>query len=300
MHLLYWAIKRRPETYGYEDMAAMFAVSNAPNTAIYWLQRTAWAEGVNAESIEKNSNFALVTSDARWPQLKKFFADAAAAWERSSYHNEILVVPQGYQASETVPLVLLLHGQGGTPERMLPRGINGLAAQEIADRYRVALLAVGGTVPVARYSYHWTNDLDRDHQHLMKAIDHVKDRVTPDLKRLSIVGFSRGAQEGIEIAVRHPDQFGSVFVICPGTVAGCRLDAVQPMPNLTGKRFLIIRGDQEGPESQAVAQADARYVEAAGAKVAYQDIPGMVHTLPPDYDELVNSWIEVNFGSPVR
>lgn len=297
--LTYWAVQRKPESYGYFQLATFFAFAGETNNAIHWLQKAAFFEGVDAQSVEQNVNFKSVANDARWPQLRTFFNAAQSAWQSSRHHTESLVVPNGYRVGTPIPVLLMLHGQGGTPERMLSNGaMKGFETQTIANKHKVAVLSISGTLPIAHYSFGWTNDLDRDYNHIMSALDHVKDRLTADSSKLLVAGFSRGAQVGIEIAVRHPDQFLGAFVACPGTGAGCRLQDIYPRPNLKNKRFYVLRGNDEGSASLAVATQDVQYVRAAGAKVILQNIPGMAHRLPSNYDELVDSWAEVGFLPP--
>ncbi|MBK8092907.1 MAG: hypothetical protein IPK32_13210 [Verrucomicrobiaceae bacterium] len=298
LQYLYWAIERKPETYGYGELATYFALSNAPNTAIHWLQRAAWAEGVEPGLVEKEPIFNAVVADARWPKIREFLIESRQAWLQSRHHTDILILPKDYKTGTQLPFVLLMHGQGGTPERMIPRADLKPSAQALADQFQIALLFISGTQPMAKYSFGWTNDLDADYIHVMQALDRVKDRATPKNDRLIHVGFSRGGQVGIELAVRHTNQFLASCVFCPGTVAGCRLDQVHPKPNLAGKHYLILNGAGEDALCHQVADQNVQFVKQCGAKVQYVDVPNLGHSMPSNWTEMLQSWLAKVLATP--
>lgn len=300
MQLRYWSIKRRPSRYGRGDLATMSAATGNVDAAIYWLQESVWAESVVVDDLDQNPAFRAVVNDPRWPKLREFLVTATAAWTKATHHQEVLVLPRKWSAEKPIPVLIFLHGLGGEPESMLPQSEESISAQALADKHKCALLSLSGPIAFGCHSFAWTNDLDRDYRHIVGSIQRLKDKFTPDTNKLLVVGFSRGAQEGVEIAARYPEHFLGAFAICPGTSAGCRLGGIVPPPDLKGRRFLIIRGKLEGQPSLQVASEDARLLEQAGGKVLLQSLDGMGHQVPENYAKLINDWLEVGLLPPAK
>ena len=99
-----------------------------------------------------------------------------------------LFVPPGYQGRTRLPLVLDLHGSGGTSaDQARNSGFEIVAARE---RFAVATLEADS----ARWNVPVANERPDDVAYVSDVIDHVAARVCIDTARVYATGFSGGAR----------------------------------------------------------------------------------------------------------
>lgn len=120
----------------------------------------------------------------------------------------VLYVPE--TAERSAPVIVFLHGAGGTGRREL-RAV--LAA---ADRYE--------TVVVAPDSRAMTWDVmaggfGPDVVFIDRVLDAVCDRCDVDFGRLAVGGISDGATYALSLGLTNGDTFGWVIALSPGGVA---------------------------------------------------------------------------------
>lgn len=99
-----------------------------------------------------------------------------------------LFVPQSYAGRAPLPLVLDLHGSGGTSDGQARNsGFEDVAARE---GFAVATLEADG----ARWNVPVANNRADDVAYVADVIDHVAARVCTDSARVYVTGFSGGAR----------------------------------------------------------------------------------------------------------
>ena len=136
----------------------------------------------------------------------KTTAQGTSALGLGSERDAILQMPAKVPAGP-VPLMVLLHGAGGTGQRMLRR------LGPAGDTAGVALLA-----PDSRAST-WDGirgDLDQDVTFLNRALERVFKTVDVDPARLSIGGFSDGASYAVTLGLINGDLFTRIAAFSPG------------------------------------------------------------------------------------
>ena len=127
----------------------------------------------------------------------------------SSDRDGVLYVPPGYRPGRPTPLVLSLHGAGGSGRRGLRR------LRPLADELGLLVLA-----PDSRES---TWDVVRtgfgpDVEFLDRALDLVFARYTIDTGRVAVEGFSDGASYALSLGLLNGDLFSNVIAFSPGFV----------------------------------------------------------------------------------
>lgn len=122
-------------------------------------------------------------------------------------------VPTTADQNESVPVVLALHGMGGSGER--------IAEGLIEEADRRGWLLVAPTIP---YSEDWRNTdrLTQDEigytKKLTEILNSLPDRTGLKLKsRIFVYGFSRGAQLGHRFAFFYPERVRAVAVLAGGS-----------------------------------------------------------------------------------
>lgn len=178
--------------------------------------------------------------------------------------DALLYVPPGASVDHPAPLVLMLHGAGGSGQSAL-----GLM-RALADQAGLVLLAPdsrGRTWDVILGAY------GPDVAFLDRALAATFDRCAVDVERVAIGGFSDGASYALSLGVANGDLFTHVLAFSPGFMA--------PPVQRGAPRIYVSHGTQD-----AVLPVDrcSRHVmprlQDAGYDVLYREFQGP-HTVPP-------------------
>jgi phospholipase/carboxylesterase len=127
-----------------------------------------------------------------------------------SDRDGIVYVPRSYQHDVPAPLILSLHGAGGSAHRGLRR------VQRLADAAGLILLipdSRGGTWDLVR-----TGIFGPDVEYLDQALDLVFGRYSVDPARMVAEGFSDGASYALSLGLLNGDLFTHVIAFSPGFV----------------------------------------------------------------------------------
>lgn len=122
-----------------------------------------------------------------------------------------LFVPPGYDGRTAMPLVLDLHGSGGTPQGQA--GTSRFEALAAREGFLVATLEADEG---RRWNVPVTDGRADDVRYVADVIDHVAARACTDLDRVYATGFSGGARMSSLLACR----------------LGARIAAIAPMAGL--------------------------------------------------------------------
>ncbi|HJR71726.1 MAG TPA: PHB depolymerase family esterase [Gammaproteobacteria bacterium] len=117
-----------------------------------------------------------------------------------------LFVPPSYDGRASLPLVLDLHGSGGTAERQA--GTSRFEALAASEGFAVATLQAGAEGN--RWNVPVTADRPDDVQYVSDVIDHVAARVCTDRTRVYATGFSGGARMSSLLACRLNDRIAAI------------------------------------------------------------------------------------------
>jgi len=129
------------------------------------------------------------------------------------FKDGVLYVPHSYRPSHPLPLVILLHGAGGTGEQWF--GSYGQRAEDAG----VVLLA-----PDSRF-LSWdaisssVGEFGPDVVFINQAIYSVFSRVAIDRRRMAIFGFSDGASYALSLGLANGDRFPHIVAYSPGYIS---------------------------------------------------------------------------------
>ena len=218
--------------------------------------------------------------------VHQYLEDCNRYFESAPIVRTALVLPKNYQKGTPIPAVLWLHGLGSSPEDFVNDG-----SQEYADELNVALIGVSGTKARGPRSFVWAEDVEKDAKRLRDAVAEVSDRVTVKKGHIVTLGFSQGAQVGLEVAVRHPEEYAGSIVLSPG--AEPHLEDVKPSPLLARRAFVVTCGAEEHPGNVRLTALDADWLRRAKASVIHKAYPGVsAHSFPKDFDERFPEWVK--------
>ena len=184
----------------------------------------------------------------------------------------LVYLPVGYQASTPMPLMIVLHGAGGSSE-------GAAAAFPLADEL--------GFIVLATDSRDWTWDaiihgFGPDVEFLQRAFAFVSARCAVDRRRLAMTGFSDGASYALSLGVGNGDVFGHILAFSPGVM--------QPATAAGKPRIFISHGTAD--QTMPIDDTSRKFVprlKALGYEVVYREFEGK-HVLPPAIRREAYEW----------
>jgi predicted esterase len=280
----YWYVQKTKE--GQYNLACFLAQIGKTDAAFYWLQQAAIEEGVDTQHAQRDTDLTSLRRDPRWAKVRQYLADCNRYFESAPIARTTLVLPKDYKKGTPIPAVLWLHGLGSRPEDFVNSG-----CQDFADELNIAFVGVSGTKARGPRSFVWAEDPEKDAKRLRDALAEVSERVTIKKGQVITLGFSQGAQVGLDVAVRYPEEYAGSIVLSPG--AQSHLDDVKPSPLLARRGFVVSCGAKEHPGNVRLTAQDADWLRQAKAQVIHKAYPGVsAHTFPVDFEERFPEWVE--------
>ena len=187
----------------------------------------------------------------------------------------LLYLPDGYEAGQSVPLMLFLHGRGESngPLSLVkkwgpPRNV------EHGDPLPYIVVS-----PQCPREDSWSSDTQQEL--LLKLLDHILANFSVDADRVYLTGLSMGGFGSWRLAADHPERFAAVAPIC-GRGNPQRADKLKNLP------IWAWHGDKDGavPFSASVDMVEA-IRQAGGTKVRFTSLEEIGH----------NSW-SAAYSSP--
>lgn len=283
----YWHVQK--SRTGQYDLACYLAQTGQIDPAFYWLQIAALEEGVDTGHAQRDEDLASLRADKRWVQVFRYMEECNRYFETAELGRTVLILPKDYKKTDAIGAVVWMHGFGSRPEDLVNE-----SAQHWADSLHVALIGVSATKPRGPNSFVWADDGGRNVKRLHDSLGEVSDRVTIEKGKIVLMGFSQGAQVGLEIAAQYPEEYAGAIVLSPG--AKPNLDKVKPTALLAKRGFVVSCGAKEHPGNVELASKDAGWLRQANAKLIYKLYPGVSsHSFPADFNERFPEWVTFIF-----
>ena len=170
-----------------------------------------------------------------------------------------LFVPKGLDEKKPVPLVVALHGAGGSENLFFEGYGNGRIVRECETRGwllvapRSPLGFLGGPPPV------------------LALVDRLAERYPIDRTRVFVVGHSMGAAQAVELAQQHPGKVAAVAALGgSGRVRKAAPFAKLPVFVGVGSEDFALAGSRKLRDDLAAAGA---------SDVTFKEYPGLEHLL---------------------
>jgi poly(3-hydroxybutyrate) depolymerase len=227
------------------------------------------AESVATAVTTKQDPFAKRTGD-----FKRHYV-LAAAGEVMPYH---LYVPTTYTGSRAFPLIIALHGLGGTEDAFFDgyeKKLPPLAEQHgyiVAAPlgYRVdGFYGWGLGTPPSDSVSRRTQDLSE--QDVMQVLQHVKQLYKIDESRIYLMGHSMGGIGTWRVAAKYPDVWAAIGPIS-GTGQPETVDAFRRIPEI------VVHGDNDPTVPVSGSRNMVEKMKQLGVEVKYIEVPGGTHS----------------------
>lgn len=191
--------------------------------------------------------------------------------------DALLYVPPTYRADQPAPLMVMLHGAGGTADGgvapVLPLAdAAGLVVLAPASRGRTWDVILGGYGP--------------DVQFIDEALAHTFRQVAVDSSRIAIAGFSDGASYALSLGLTNGDLFSHIIAFAPGFMVPAAQEGAPPVFITHGTHDAVLPIDR-------CSRRIVPQLEQAGYAVRYIEFDGG-HTVPPDLARDVVAWFTTN------
>jgi phospholipase/carboxylesterase len=184
----------------------------------------------------------------------------------------LVYLPASYRADVPAPLMIVLHGAGGSSE-------SAVSTFPLADEL--------GFIVLATDSRDWTWDsiihgFGPDVEFLQRAFVFVSGRCAVDRRRLAMTGFSDGASYALSLGIGNGDVFGHILAFSPGVM--------QPAAAAGKPRIFISHGTAD--QTMPIDDTSRKFVprlKALGYEVVYREFDGK-HVLPPEIRREAYEW----------
>ncbi len=178
----------------------------------------------------------------------------------------LLYVPPGYRAERPAPLVVVLHGAGGSGQHSIE------LARADADRLGLILFAPSSAGPS------WDIISGRAYGPDVRAIDRALEQVfagyAVDPERVAVAGFSDGASYALSLGLANGALFTDILAFSPGFMAPARREGAPQIFISHGVR------DQVLP-IEICSRRIVPQLKRAGYEVDYREFPGG-HSVPQE------------------
>jgi predicted esterase len=280
----YWHVRQSNENR--YDLACYLARIDKLDAAFYWLQLAAAEEGVDTTHASRDPDLESLRKDARWEKVAKYLEECNRYFETATPPRTVVIAPKDYRKETPITVVLWLHGYGSNPDDFV-----NAAAQGYADRLNVALVGCSATLPKGPRSFVWSDDVDANIKRIQAALAEVSDRVTIDKGKIIALGFSQGAQVGVDVAIRFPEVYAGAIALSVGGKP--HLLGVEHSPLLAKRGFVLSVNADERPGNVHQTKLNAEWLRSAKAQVIHKEYPGVAsHSFPEDFDERFGEWVK--------
>jgi len=196
--------------------------------------------------------------------------------------NEIMpyrtYVPKAYNGSKPFPLIIALHGLGGTEDSFFDNYGGGLPPLAESHGYILATplgYRVDGSYgwglgnPPADPTTRRTQDFSE--QDVMQVLQRMRQLYKIDDSRIYLMGHSMGGIGTWKIAPKYPDIWAAIAPIS-GTGAAATLEKVRSVPEI------IVHGDADPTVPVSGSRTMVAKLKELGVEHKYIEVPGGLHS----------------------
>jgi phospholipase/carboxylesterase len=233
---------------------------------------------IASQTPESGFYLSELSTPARWPLLT--------------------FLPTAYEPGYAYPLLVFLHGRGGSERQLIPW------MPALSQRNYVAIALRGpqmvrsgkcrrGAASVGLRSqpgYTWRLPASADgaiEEYVFEAIAQTQQRLHIHPQRIFLMGFCEGAEVAYRLALRYPERFGGLVVL-NGALPSCR--PLLRLPQARQLSVFIAHGIANAVLPLSAARQAASLLYTAGLNVQFRVYP-TTHRLHPAMWQDANRWL---------
>jgi phospholipase/carboxylesterase len=190
-----------------------------------------------------------------------------------SGRDGVIHVPASYRSSTPAPLIVMLHGAGGTGEGVISR-------MSLAEEFGVVLLG-----PDSRDPRTWDmvmGGFGVDVDFIRNAVAAVQRRGSIDPTRITLAGFSDGASYALSLGVGAGDVYSKIMAFSPGFM--------KPRAAKGKPRIFVSHGNDDNIlPIDVTSRVIVPQLKQQGYDVTYEEFQGR-HTVPIEIQRKALEW----------
>jgi phospholipase/carboxylesterase len=198
-------------------------------------------------------------------------------------------LPTGYEPNYPYPLLVFLHGHGGSEEQVLR------LAPRLSRRNYICI-GLRGLHPLAprpdgRQAYTWGQDGQSDalvEEYVFRAVEQTRRHYHVHSERIYLAGFREGATLAYRLGLLFPDRFAGIISL--NGALPRRGGPLLRLPDVRRLRVLIGHGIANSVVPLSLARADFRLFYAAGLAVRMHTYPSN-HRIHPHMLRDIDRWV---------
>jgi poly(3-hydroxybutyrate) depolymerase len=200
-------------------------------------------------------------------------------------------IPKEYSDKKSYPLVVMLHGAGSNHRLALRRvfgksnaeGENDVEASLKFPKWKDVNYIVISAYARGTMGYQGIAEKD-----VWDMIADAKKRFNIDENRMYLTGLSMGGGGTMWVGLTRPDVWAAIAPVCPAPPA----ETIKYLDNVYNMPVHFFQGDQDPAVKVENTRKWVEDFKAAGAKVTYQEYPGVKHDswVNAYKDEFIFTW----------
>jgi predicted esterase len=215
------------------------------------------------DSVRNYEGFAAALAAVRANKDKRF-----GTFQEAAESSELLtILPNGYDPKVPAPVLIALHGSGGTPAGM--RGVYASVADELG-----MILVVPASHRKQGNGYGWVYR-DEAEWMVLHCIERTAAAHAVDRERIVLTGFSQGANVTLQTGLKHAELFAGLVPVCGHWEPG--ITTIDPDGAENTRVALMIGVNDNWAHTFETAQQD---LEAAGYKSTLNVYRNAGHAFP--------------------
>ena len=198
-------------------------------------------------------------------------------------------LPTGYEPNYPYPLLVFLHGNGGSEKQILR------LAPRLSRRNYICI-GLRGPIPASpcadgQGTYSWGNSSPSNalvEEYVFRAVEQTRRQFHVHSERIFLAGFCEGATLAYNLGLMFPDRFAGIIAM-----NGCMARHGGPLlrlPDVRKLKVLIGHGVANAIVPQCLARDDQRLLYSAGLAVKMHSYTTN-HRIHPDMLRDIDRWI---------
>jgi poly(3-hydroxybutyrate) depolymerase len=188
-----------------------------------------------------------------------------------------MYVPRAYTGAKAFPLIVALHGLGGTEDAFFDGYASALPP--LAESHGYILAAPLGYRVDGSYGWGLGNPpvdpttkrtQELSEQDVMQVLQHVRQLYKIDDSRIYLMGHSMGAIGTWKVAPKYPDLWAAIGPIS-GSGIPTTLERIRSVPEI------VVHGDADPTVPVTGSRAMVAKLKELGTEVKYIEVPGGLH-----------------------